>query len=285
TAPQNTTQNNTGGNKPPMEKQITISVSAACIDKNGSLYVDPKDSHVSLYRQDSGSYVSLSLAQGAAGYTFTPTVAGTYEARATKSGYLDSTLPFQVYDCTLPPACTASGLECATDTECCSAYCNQTSRLCQQRLPLATCAAKGGACTSTGDCCVGACVSGTCSVCSATLGLCRTSADCCEGYCSSNKCVLPSADTTIIGTLADKQKSQSLWPVVVGLAAIAAYAGATTGTRIIPPAAFALPIMVGFFSLPFLGILAAVAEIIIEKTDLGGIVSRLGKKPANKKGQ
>lgn len=274
-----TTTNETEGQQPgSMDKQITISIDATCTDKEGTVIVDPKDSSMGIYRIDGGSSSQLSLTKTEIGYTFVPHAAGSYEARASRSGYVSSILPFKIFDCTEVPTCTDNGLSCVSDAECCSAYCNQATGLCAQRAPLSTCVEKNGFCNSTADCCVGSCVSGACSVCSQPLGLCRTSSDCCEGYCSSNKCVLPAGDTTVLGTLADKDKTQSLWPVVVGLAAIAAYAGVTTGVRILPPAVFAIPILIGFITVPFLGILAGLAEIILEKTKLLDGVFRKEKK-------
>ncbi|MFA5106504.1 MAG: carboxypeptidase-like regulatory domain-containing protein [Candidatus Micrarchaeia archaeon] len=281
----NNTNNQTEGNPPgSMDKQITISIDATCTDAEGTVLVDPKDSTMAVYRIDGGSTVQVSTTRTAIGYSFVPHLAGSYEARAFKPGYTSSTLPFKIFDCTQTPTCTDNGLACVSDAECCSAFCNQTSNLCGQRAPLSTCIEKNGFCNSTADCCVGACVANACSVCSQTLSLCRTSSDCCEGYCSDNKCIIPSSSaTTIIGTLADKDKTQSLWPVVVGLAAIAAYAGVTTGVRILPPTVFAIPILVGFVTVPFLGILAGLAEIILEKTRLMDTVFRKKDSKGRKK--
>jgi hypothetical protein len=56
------------------------------------------------------------------------------------------------------PGCMAGGLNCATDSECCSNLCDTTTHLCAQPM----CRPAGGSCTSANDCCNLNCTSGKC---------------------------------------------------------------------------------------------------------------------------
>jgi hypothetical protein len=53
------------------------------------------------------------------------------------------------------------------------------------------CLANGSGCAANGDCCSGACLSGTCGTCKADGAQCTSGSECCTGLCSAGQCVAP----------------------------------------------------------------------------------------------
>lgn len=86
------------------------------------------------------------------------------------------------------PTCTADGLGCAMDTDCCTGTCDPTLLICVQ-LP-GECLAAGAACQNGPDCCTFSCVDYKCATaqCTADLAPCTVDGECCGGTCGGGTC-------------------------------------------------------------------------------------------------
>ena len=87
------------------------------------------------------------------------------------------------------PTCTAGGLNCATNGECCSNLCDPMTHLCAQPM----CKTAGGSCANPNDCCNFDCVNGTCGTdqCISDGQSCTAgSTPCCSGpsACQNGTC-------------------------------------------------------------------------------------------------
>jgi hypothetical protein len=84
--------------------------------------------------------------------------------------------------------CLTVSTECTSHGQCCTGYCDDTSRTCSNAL--AACRAPGEACGAGPDCCTFACVDGECSSaqCTADGDACDVDGQCCGGVCDSGLC-------------------------------------------------------------------------------------------------
>jgi len=80
------------------------------------------------------------------------------------------------------PSCLEIGGSCASETECCSGYCDTTGKC------AAPCSKSGEACGQNADCCAGLCSKKICVSCLELNEQCANSTDCCSGYCVRGNC-------------------------------------------------------------------------------------------------
>jgi hypothetical protein len=86
-------------------------------------------------------------------------------------------------------SCTAGGVACSTNAQCCSGLCDPAAKTCTGAV--GKCAGAGSSCTVATDCCNLQCNAGVCASatsCTADNGTCTTSSTCCGGNCTGGKC-------------------------------------------------------------------------------------------------
>ncbi len=85
---------------------------------------------------------------------------------------------------TCPSSCAAAGGVCSVSSDCCSAHC---------ATPCAAqcCAPAGALCSQNSDCCSSMCSGGLCLQCLGLGQSCSSSATCCSGNCAGGVCVAP----------------------------------------------------------------------------------------------
>lgn len=81
-----------------------------------------------------------------------------------------------------PGACTPREIDCGSDSQCCTGFCDPVYRVCADG-----CRAAGNDCVIDGQCCTGKCVGGLCSGgCSDVY--CAANEDCCSSRCVAHTC-------------------------------------------------------------------------------------------------
>ena len=85
--------------------------------------------------------------------------------------------------CGVPVGCTEDYQSCASSTECCSQACS--AGVCDPSV----CLALGDPCTSDNECCdADYCDNGACSPCVTAGNACSVDADCCSALCDAGAC-------------------------------------------------------------------------------------------------
>ncbi len=152
------------------------------------------------------------------------------------------------------------------------------------------------ACNATYQCNEGYCQNSTCTVPQFTVadyyGPCNKTIDCEFGFCYKSQCTNPKPVTSIINI---EPKSgctgfvefvpgglgvyvcDFMWVLLVGAAALAGFFSRSFGIVLLL-VSVALPLALGLFIAPVLGVVAAVAEIIYFITRRKSQVSKLAKK-------
>ncbi len=113
------------------------------------------------------------------------------------------------------------------------------------------------------------------------VGNCTTSRNCSQGFCVQGQCVLPSANTTRFVVVGPKagcagliefctpiipfcyQLCEGIWVLLVLTAIVAGVAARNEKNKLVPMLLFVMPIVVGFVSFAFLGVLIAITEILL----------------------
>jgi hypothetical protein len=159
----------------------------------------------------------------------------------------------------------------------------------------AKCKLIGSDCRNDSECCDQACIQGVCVLCKEVLAQqnasaaanetarrctqCRTtsclsSSQCCEGYCSNGQCTLSAMGTVAVFGLSVQSGCEAspelaslgicdfVWPTMIILALVAAIASRKERNRLVPFAAFLLPVIIGGLTLSLVGTLVAVVEIV-----------------------
>ncbi|MGE0871324.1 MAG: hypothetical protein AB7P03_22375 [Kofleriaceae bacterium] len=87
-----------------------------------------------------------------------------------------------------PPECTANGVACASDDECCVGNCDELTGLCAR--VVGACLPADAECFSGPDCCSFSCVNYRCSAdqCTSDDQACDEDGECCSGVCTDGVC-------------------------------------------------------------------------------------------------
>lgn len=145
----------------------------------------------------------------------------------------------------------------------------------------------GSSCNFTYQCGQGYCdnSSKTCIVPSmedyTIVGNCSTSRNCSQGFCVADKCLIPKANVTRFVVVGPKegcagliefctpvipfcyQLCESMWILLAATALVAGVAARKERNKLVPLALIIIPLVVGVMSFAFIGVLVAIAEIML----------------------
>ncbi|MBI5158936.1 hypothetical protein HY992_02340 [Candidatus Micrarchaeota archaeon] len=145
----------------------------------------------------------------------------------------------------------------------------------------------GSSCNFTYQCGQGYCdnSSKTCIVPSmedySVVGNCSTSRNCSQGFCVADKCLIPKANVTRFVVVGPKQGCagliefctpvipfcyqlcESMWILLAATALVAGVAARKEKNKLVPLALMIIPLVVGVMSFAFIGVLVAIAEIML----------------------
>jgi len=185
--------------------------------------------------------------------------------------------------------CKAIDERCADNVECCSGNC--IDKFCSNE----KCKLLGSDCRNDTECCDQACIQGVCVLCQEVLASqnmsagangsarrcsqcklteCLSSSQCCEGYCSNGQCTQSALGSATVFGLSVQSGCESspelaalgicdfVWPTMIVLTLLAAIAARKEKNRLVPFAAFLLPIVLSWLTLSLIGTLAAIIEIV-----------------------
>lgn len=145
----------------------------------------------------------------------------------------------------------------------------------------------GGSCNYTFQCQTGFCdtESMTCQIPQVSetqpLGECNSTRDCIQGFCYNSQCIIPFKNSTEFAiSLGPKtgcagliticppgfsscyQICDALWYILIAVSFISGLVGFRIKNRLVPVLTLVLPLLVGYFSFVFLGLIVAILEII-----------------------